>query len=195
MASSRASRPILPLQVAAVCYRRQGGRVEFLLVNTNGGNKWTLTHWTRGDLDSKRGTGELFDNQALATYEMFYEAKKMIEGPSGLPAPRKPDYDMDLKPVGTDSVGGIQCDLIPVEFAGPGMKQRRVGYTCVARDYGLLLRQETRHTKPDGTAIHSLLEMYDLKLNVPPDNNEFGILRTFTVLKKADTKPLPSMPD
>src|SRR5258708_2326654 len=32
----------LPLQVAAVCYRKQGDAVEFLLVNTNGGNKWTF---------------------------------------------------------------------------------------------------------------------------------------------------------
>ena len=32
----------LPLQVAAVCYRRRGDAVEFLLVNTNGGNKWTF---------------------------------------------------------------------------------------------------------------------------------------------------------
>jgi 8-oxo-dGTP pyrophosphatase MutT (NUDIX family) len=32
----------LSLQVAAVCYRRQGDAVEFLLVNTNGGNKWTF---------------------------------------------------------------------------------------------------------------------------------------------------------
>jgi 8-oxo-dGTP pyrophosphatase MutT (NUDIX family) len=32
----------LPLQVAAICYRRQGTAVEFLLVNTNGGNKWTF---------------------------------------------------------------------------------------------------------------------------------------------------------
>jgi 8-oxo-dGTP pyrophosphatase MutT (NUDIX family) len=32
----------LPLQVAAVCFRRQGEVVEFLLVNTNGGNKWTF---------------------------------------------------------------------------------------------------------------------------------------------------------
>ncbi len=29
----------LPLQVAAVCYRKRGPAVEFLLVNTNGGNK------------------------------------------------------------------------------------------------------------------------------------------------------------
>src|SRR5215475_7628952 len=32
----------LPLQVAAVCYRRSGVSVEFLLVNTNGGGKWTF---------------------------------------------------------------------------------------------------------------------------------------------------------
>jgi 8-oxo-dGTP pyrophosphatase MutT (NUDIX family) len=41
MGSPRASKS-LPLQVAAVCYRRRGGAVEFLLVNTNGGNKWTF---------------------------------------------------------------------------------------------------------------------------------------------------------
>lgn len=32
----------LPLQTAAVCYRRSGNSVEFLLVNTNGGRKWTF---------------------------------------------------------------------------------------------------------------------------------------------------------
>lgn len=38
----RASRYALPLQVAAVCYRRVDGQIEFLLVNTNGGSKWTF---------------------------------------------------------------------------------------------------------------------------------------------------------
>ena len=41
MASPRAAKS-LPLQVAAICYRRHGAAVEFLLVNTNGGNKWTF---------------------------------------------------------------------------------------------------------------------------------------------------------
>lgn len=41
MASPRASKS-LPLQVAAVCYRKRKEGVEFLLVNTNGGNKWTF---------------------------------------------------------------------------------------------------------------------------------------------------------
>lgn len=30
----------LPLQVAAVCYRKSAGSLEFLLVNTSGGDKW-----------------------------------------------------------------------------------------------------------------------------------------------------------
>jgi 8-oxo-dGTP pyrophosphatase MutT (NUDIX family) len=42
MASARTSRFALPLQVAAVCYRRENSHAEFLLVNTNGGNKWTF---------------------------------------------------------------------------------------------------------------------------------------------------------
>jgi 8-oxo-dGTP pyrophosphatase MutT (NUDIX family) len=42
VASPRLSRFALPLQVAAVCYRREGESIEFLLVNTNGGGKWTF---------------------------------------------------------------------------------------------------------------------------------------------------------
>ncbi len=41
MGASRISKS-LPLQVAAVCFRRRGTAVEFLLVNTNGGKKWTF---------------------------------------------------------------------------------------------------------------------------------------------------------
>src|ERR1700752_3928496 len=41
MGSARVSKT-LPLQVAAVCFRRRGPGAEFLLVNTNGGDKWTF---------------------------------------------------------------------------------------------------------------------------------------------------------
>jgi 8-oxo-dGTP pyrophosphatase MutT (NUDIX family) len=40
--SPRFLRFALPLQVAAICYRRNGRGLEFLLVNTNRGNKWTF---------------------------------------------------------------------------------------------------------------------------------------------------------
>jgi 8-oxo-dGTP pyrophosphatase MutT (NUDIX family) len=46
LAVPKALRFALPLQVAAVCYRRQGPAVEFLLVNTNGGGKWTFPKGT-----------------------------------------------------------------------------------------------------------------------------------------------------
>jgi len=49
MPSLRSSQFTLPLQVAAVCYRRLGPSVEFLLVNTNGGGKWTFP---KGDPNS-----------------------------------------------------------------------------------------------------------------------------------------------
>ena len=42
MGSARTARFALPLQVAAICYRRVNSHAEFLLVNTNGGSKWTF---------------------------------------------------------------------------------------------------------------------------------------------------------
>ncbi len=42
MATRSPAKSALPLQVAAICYRWRGTSVEFLLVNTNGGNKWTF---------------------------------------------------------------------------------------------------------------------------------------------------------
>jgi len=41
MTSVRTSKS-MTLQVAAVCYRRRGASMEFLLVRTNGGSKWTF---------------------------------------------------------------------------------------------------------------------------------------------------------
>jgi 8-oxo-dGTP pyrophosphatase MutT (NUDIX family) len=46
LAAPRYLRFALPLQVAAICYRRRGQSVEFLLVNTNGGGKWTFPKGT-----------------------------------------------------------------------------------------------------------------------------------------------------
>jgi 8-oxo-dGTP pyrophosphatase MutT (NUDIX family) len=49
MGSARTAKS-LPLKVAAVCYRRRGNGLEFLLVNTRGGNKWTFP---KGSTDPK----------------------------------------------------------------------------------------------------------------------------------------------
>src|SRR5271156_1291940 len=67
MGSPRGSKS-LPLQVAAVCFRRRGAAVEFLLVHTNGGNKWTfpkgapeprLSHSQAAEREAKEEAGAI----------------------------------------------------------------------------------------------------------------------------------------
>ncbi len=60
MGSSRTAKS-LPLQVAAVCYRRTGSEVEFLLVNTNGGNKWTFP---KGSPDARLSHSQAAEREA-----------------------------------------------------------------------------------------------------------------------------------
>jgi 8-oxo-dGTP pyrophosphatase MutT (NUDIX family) len=52
----------LPLQVAAVCYRRSENTIEFLLVNTNGGNKWTFP---KGSTEPRLSHSQAAEQEAL----------------------------------------------------------------------------------------------------------------------------------
>jgi 8-oxo-dGTP pyrophosphatase MutT (NUDIX family) len=61
MGSARVARS-LPLQVAAICYRRRGPEVEFLLVNTNGGNKWTFP---KGATETNLSHAQAAEREAL----------------------------------------------------------------------------------------------------------------------------------
>jgi 8-oxo-dGTP pyrophosphatase MutT (NUDIX family) len=51
----------LPLQVAAICYRRRGTAVEFLLVNTHGGSKWTFP---KGSTDPRLSHSQAAEREA-----------------------------------------------------------------------------------------------------------------------------------
>jgi 8-oxo-dGTP pyrophosphatase MutT (NUDIX family) len=62
MGTSRTSRSALPLQVAAVCYRRRNSHTEFLLVNTNGGGKWTFP---KGAPDARLSNSQAAEREAL----------------------------------------------------------------------------------------------------------------------------------
>ncbi|MGO9864272.1 MAG: NUDIX domain-containing protein [Terriglobales bacterium] len=68
MSSPRVYRFALPLQVAAVCYRRVNSHAEFLLVHTNGGSKWTfpkgapdprLSHSQAAEREAKEEAGAI----------------------------------------------------------------------------------------------------------------------------------------
>src|SRR4051812_48112626 len=60
MGSARVTRS-LPLQVAAICYRRRGTAIELLLVNTNGGNKWTFP---KGSTDPRLSHSQAAEREA-----------------------------------------------------------------------------------------------------------------------------------
>ena len=60
MGSARVAKS-LPLKVAAVCYRRRGNEVEFLLVSTNGGNKWTFP---KGSTDPRLSHSQAAEREA-----------------------------------------------------------------------------------------------------------------------------------
>lgn len=62
MRSPRSAKFALPLQVAAVCYRRKAGGPEFLLVNTNGGSKWTFP---KGAPDARLSHSRAAEREAL----------------------------------------------------------------------------------------------------------------------------------
>ena len=61
MGTARIPDHALPLQVAAVCYRRRGQAIEFLLVNTNGGSKWTFP---KGDPESSLSHSQAAEREA-----------------------------------------------------------------------------------------------------------------------------------
>ena len=91
MASSRAAKS-LPLQVAAICYRRRGSAIEFLLVNTNGGNKWTFP---KGSTDPRLSHSQAAEREAaeeagaIGTIEprqfhLYLHAKGVFWQPGGV---------------------------------------------------------------------------------------------------------------
>ena len=82
----------LPLQVAAVCYRRRGTTVEFLLVNTNGGSKWTFP---KGCTDTRLSHSQAAAREALEEagavgvieprhFHLYIHSKGVFWQPSGV---------------------------------------------------------------------------------------------------------------
>jgi 8-oxo-dGTP pyrophosphatase MutT (NUDIX family) len=91
MGSPRATRS-LPLQVAAVCYRNIGGLIEFLLVNTNGGNKWTFP---KGSTEPRLSHSQAAEQEALEEagaigvieprhFHLYIHSKGVFWQPSGV---------------------------------------------------------------------------------------------------------------
>jgi 8-oxo-dGTP pyrophosphatase MutT (NUDIX family) len=91
MSAVRVSRS-LPLQVAAVCYRRRDTSVEFLLVKTNGGSKWTFPKGaTEAHLSHSRAAEREALEEAGATgiieprhFHLYLHSKGVFWQPGGV---------------------------------------------------------------------------------------------------------------
>lgn len=92
LASPRPSQFALPLQVAAVCYRVGENGVEFLLVKTRGGSKWTFP---KGDPDrslthSQAAEREAWEEAAVhgtiepKHFHLYLHSKGVFWKPSGI---------------------------------------------------------------------------------------------------------------
>jgi 8-oxo-dGTP pyrophosphatase MutT (NUDIX family) len=90
--ASRSLRFALPLQVAAVCYRRNGRGLEFLLVNTNGGGKWTFPKGTpeRGMSHSRTAEREALEEAGVRGqieprhFHLYLHSKGVFWKPPGV---------------------------------------------------------------------------------------------------------------
>jgi 8-oxo-dGTP pyrophosphatase MutT (NUDIX family) len=91
MRSARTAKS-LPLQVAAVCYRIVGGTIEFLLVNTNGGNKWTFP---KGSTEPRLSHSQAAEQEAIEEagaigvieprhFHLYIHSKGVFWQPSGV---------------------------------------------------------------------------------------------------------------
>ena len=92
MSVPRATRFTLPLQVAAVCYRRANSGAEFLLVHTNGGNKWTfpkgateprLSHSEAAEREAREEAGA-FGLIEPRHFHMYVHSKGVFWQPGGV---------------------------------------------------------------------------------------------------------------
>ena len=105
----------LPLQVAAVCYRRRGASFEFLLVNTTSGNRWIFP---------KGATARRLSHSQAAEREALEEA-----GVVGVIEPQH--FHLYLQPKGDSRLrNGIQefavkAFLLQVSHTQPPQEQKR----------------------------------------------------------------------
>ena len=92
MRGHRTARYALPLQVAAVCYRRVNSHAEFLLVKTNGGGKWTFP---KGAPESRLSHSQAAEREAMEEagaigtieprhFHVYIHSKGVFWQPSGV---------------------------------------------------------------------------------------------------------------
>ncbi|HET7206890.1 MAG TPA: hypothetical protein VFI95_09965 [Terriglobales bacterium] len=153
----------------------------------------TLERWTTLEGSRLSGTGTLFDNHALVTYHLNYRNMNAYESKFKPTQPVPADSfanSSSLPSEGTGEVAGIACTKIPFLMEMPDGKRQRIGEACVSSQYNLILRTETRNNGVAGSSTRTVKEMFQVRLNTPPDPQLFQVRGKFTVFTPDATQPV-----
>ncbi len=135
----------------------------------------TLTQWQTVN-GEKSSAANLFDNKGQATYQIDYQQRRALKLGNGADGPMKPGgYQTITKDIGTSSVEGVACRLLPVKMTNPATHALAdIGKSCVSPEYDLLLWWDVTTGSGGNGTFHSKWEIYDLKLGAEPDPKLFS---------------------
>jgi 8-oxo-dGTP pyrophosphatase MutT (NUDIX family) len=141
----------LPLQVAAVCYRKRGASFDFLLVKTTGGDKWTFP---------KGATARRLSHSQAAEREALEEA-----GAVGVIDPQH--FHLYLQPKGDSRMrNGIQefvvkAFIMEVTHTQPPQESKRNPTWFSVEDVrsALAIGREEKHAAELHTVIDRAVEL------------------------------------
>jgi 8-oxo-dGTP pyrophosphatase MutT (NUDIX family) len=155
------SRRFLPLQVAAVCYRRCGASFEFLLVNTSSGDRWIFP---------KGATARRLSHSQAAEREAWEEA-----GVVGVIEPQH--FHLYLQPKGDSRLGNgmeefvVKAFLLQVSRTRAPQEQNRnpTWFRVDEARSALAMGREAKYAAELRTVIDRAVERLSAEDRVVPD--------------------------
>jgi 8-oxo-dGTP pyrophosphatase MutT (NUDIX family) len=151
----------LPLQVAAVCYRKCGASFEFLLVNTTSGDRWIFP---------KGATARRLSHSQAAEREALEEA-----GAVGVIEPQH--FHLYLQPKGVSRLPNgtqefvVKAFLLQVSHTQPPQEQKRNPTWFSVDDAGsaLAMGREAKYAAELRTVIDRAVERLSAEGRIVPD--------------------------
>ena len=171
------SRRFLPLQVAAVCYRKCDAYYEFLLVNTKGGDRWTFP---------KGATARRLSHSQAAKREALEEA-------GAVGAIERQHFHLYLQPKGDSRLrNGIQelvvkAFLLEVTHTQAPREQNRNPTWFSVEDVrsALAIGREEKHAAELHTVIDRAVERLSTAGRIVPRNRPTLSYRVWQSLLRA----------
>ena len=151
----------LPLQVAAVCYRKRGASFEFLLVNTTSGDRWIFP---------KGATARRLSHSQAAEREALEEA-----GAIGKIEPEHFHLYLQPKTVSARSDGirefVVKAFLLQVSHTQPPQEQKRnpTWFSVEDAPGALALGREAKYAAELRTVIDRAVERLSVEGRIVPD--------------------------